>query len=86
VADDLEPLQEDQQRQPEESVVDRWRRRQIERNYHVYRIAARRRRFNKRIVGSINNRRIARFRELSKAGAPALEQTRRFRRVKRRRF
>lgn len=90
VADHVDPpAQESQQRQPEESVVERLRRKRIERNYGLYRIKKRRQHINS-IINRINNRRLTRHSTLSqKADAPAtveLEQRRRFRKVKRRVF
>jgi len=86
VADELDPLQVGQQRQPkEESTVERWRRRQVERGYNLYRISANRRLLATPLLNNIIARRNER-RGISEEATLADEQKMRFRRRKRQQF
>lgn len=86
MADELDPLQVGQQRQPkEESTVERWRRRQVERGYNLYRISANRRLPATPLLNNIIARRNER-RGISEEATLADEQKRRFRRRKRQQF
>lgn len=86
MADELDPSQVGQQRQPkEESTVERWRRRQVERGYNLYRISANRRLLATPLLNNIIARRNER-RGISEEATLADEQKRRFRRRKRQQF
>ena len=86
MADELDPLQVGQQRQPkEESTVERWRRRQVERGYNLYRISANRRLLATPLLNNIIARRNER-RGISEEATLADEQKMRFRRRKRQQF